>query len=628
MANKPIIGLLGGGQLGRMLQETAGSLGIEIVVLDEANCPVRQISKNSKHVTGSFNDPEKIRELAIKCDILTVEIEHVNTDVLEEIATKGVVIRPGEVKKVPIHPSWETLRLVQDKYLQKEHFAKAGIAIAPQVAIDSGLSVTSALWEAAQSLGFPFMLKARKGSYDGRGNFKVRCVEDFTNATDFMGKLQLYAEKWVAFQKELAVVVVRTEDTEGKLRDLHTYPAVETVHEDSICTKVFFPPRQVPTEICEKAGMAAADVIRTLKGRGVFAVEMFLMNDGQSIIEKTYISCAYTLAGSVVVNEVAPRPHNSGHLFIEAVPYMSQFKAHLYSILDILPCSFKPQPRVSAAIMLNILGGAFKDSHVGLIYLANTLYDDSMDIFLHMYGKSYKPGRKIGHITATAYAPSTDLEKLTAPLDKEVDRIGQGRLDAAPAQLRSSNTLTTHQPSSAPSTSSRDTENPLVVITMGSDSDLPVLKGAFEVLERFHVPYDFTITSAHRTPHRMVELGRSAASRGICVLIAAAGGAAHLAGMLASETTVPVIGVPIKATHLDGHDSLLSMVQMPRGCPVATVGINNSTNAALLTIKILGSSDQSYRQAMAEYMKGMSDEVEAKAARLWDVGWKGYLEEK
>jgi phosphoribosylaminoimidazole carboxylase len=95
--------------------------------------------------------------------------------------------------------------------------------------------------------------------------------------------------------------------------------------------------------------------------------------------------------------------------------------------------------------------------------------------------------------------------------------------------------------------------------------------------------------------------------------------------MLASETTVPVIGVPVKATHLDGQDSLLSIVQMPRGCPVATVGINNSTNAALLAVRILGTSDVAYRRAMAEYMHEMSQEVQAKAARLEDIGWKAYL---
>lgn len=306
---------------------------------------------------------------------------------------------------------------------------------------------------------------------------------------------------------------------------------------------------------------------------------------------------------------------------------MSQFKAQLCAILDILPRSLKLQPRVSSAIMLNILGGAREDSHEALVDLSASLYDDQMDIFLHQYGKTSKPGRKIGHITATAYTPDTDLEQLVAPLVKEVDSIRQGRLDAASAQLRPSDAPAAGiSPSSSSSSSSREPSAPLVVVTMGSDSDLPVLKGAFEILERFCVPYDFTITSAHRTPHRMVELGQSAARRGVRVLIAAAGGAAHLPGMLASETTVPVIGVPVKATHLDGHDSLLSIVQMPRGCPVATVGINNSTNAALLAVKILGSTDPAYRDAMAAYMKGMSQEVEAKAVKLQEIGWKAYLE--
>ena len=328
------------------------------------------------------------------------------------------------------------------------------------------------------------------------------------------------------------------------------------------------------------------------------------------------------------MNEVAPRPHNSGLWTIEAVPYMSQFKAQIFSILDIFPSCIKLQPRVSAAIMLNILGGVCEESHDTLVTLTDKLYDDNMDVFLHLYGKSHKPGRKIGHITATSYGPNINLEQLAAPLIKEVDRIRQDRLDAASAQLRPSAAPVAFQSLYMSSISSRNTDNPLVVVTMGSDSDLPVLKAAFEILERFGVPYDFTITSAHRTPHRMVELGKSAAARGIRVMIAAAGGAAHLPGMLASETTVPVIGVPIKATHLDGQDSLLSIVQMPRGCPVATVGINNSTNAALLAVKILGSSDQGYRQAMADYMRDMREEVESKAVRLQEIGWKQYLEKK
>ncbi|KAF3925363.1 hypothetical protein ABW20_dc0110041 [Dactylellina cionopaga] len=590
-----------------MLQEQAALLGIELVVLDEENCPVRQINQNSKHVTGSFRDANKIRELAKRCDVLTVEIEHINTEVLEEIATVGVEVG-GQMKKVPVHPSWETLRLIQDKYLQKEHFRKEGIPVAPQMMIDVGEAMLGSLQEAGKIYGFPFMLKSRKESYDGRGNFKINSAQDFEAAVDSMGNFSLYAEKFQPFQKELAVMVIRTENSEGELRNIYAYPAVETIHEDSVCTKVFYPPRQVPTDACEAARQLASSVVGTLKGRGVFAVEMFLHQDN-----------------TLVVNEVAPRPHNSGHYTIEAVPYMSQYKAQLCSILDIIPSAIKLQPRVSSAIMVNILGGAQESSHQSLVNLTHSLYHDSMDIFLHLYGKSSKPGRKIGHITAASYSADADLEQLAAPLIKEADNIRQERINMKSVQLRPAAAVGSTKPPPTSSISSRDVKKPLVVVTMGSDSDLHVLRGAFEILEHFRVPYDFTITSAHRTPHTMSELAKSAAGRGIRVLIAAAGGAAALPGMLASETTVPVIGVPVKATHLDGQDSLLSIVQMPRGCPVATVGINNSTNAAMLAVRILGTSDEGYRQAMADYMQKMGEEVEGKAARLQEIGWKAYL---
>ncbi|KAK6523305.1 phosphoribosylaminoimidazole carboxylase ade2 [Orbilia ellipsospora] len=607
MSRTPVIGILGGGQLGRMLQEQAALLGIELVVLDETNCPVRQINQNEKHVAGSFRDPEKIRELARRCDVLTVEIEHINTDVLEEIATTGVEIG-GKMKKVPVHPSWETLRLIQDKYLQKEHFQRAGIPVAPQMVVNAGESMSNSLQEASNAFGLPFMLKARKESYDGRGNFKITSPEDFETAVNTMGKFSLYAEKFLPFRKELAVMVIRTESEEGETKSLYAYPTVETIHEDSVCTKVFYPPRHVSNEICEAAKDVASNVVRTLKGRGVFAVEMFLLENDE-----------------LVVNEVAPRPHNSGHFTIESVPSMSQYKAQLYSILDIIPSSIKLQPRVSSAMMINILGGAQEDSHHSLVDLTYSIYRDSMDIFLHLYGKSSKPGRKIGHITVTSHAPDSNLEELAAPLIKEADRIRQDRIEMKSTQLRPNTIESPSQFPRATSTSSRDPKSPLVVVTMGSDSDLPVLKGAFEILEHFRVPYDFTITSAHRTPQRMSELAKSAAGRGIKVLIAAAGGAAALPGMLASETTVPVIGVPVKATHLDGYDSLLSIVQMPRGCPVATVGINNSTNAAILAVRILGTHDLLYRQALADYIEQMGEEVEAKATKLQDIGWKAYL---
>lgn len=156
---------------------------------------------------------------------------------------------------------------------------------------------------------------------------------------------------------------------------------------------------------------------------------------------------------------------------------------------------------------------------------------------------------------------------------------------------------------------------PLVGIIMGSDSDLKVMGDAARVLEEFAVPFELTIVSAHRTPQRMVEYARSAAARGLAVVIAGAGGAAHLPGMVAALTPLPVIGVPVSATLLNGNDALLSIVQMPAGVPVATVAINNATNAALLAVQILGTRDARLREAMSRYKDGLEQKVLDAAAR-------------
>ncbi|PHH92195.1 hypothetical protein CDD83_8484 [Cordyceps sp. RAO-2017] len=614
MGKTPVIGLLGGGQLGRMLCEAAGPLGYEVAVLDDDGCPAKQVNASGRHVAGSFKDAAKVRQLAARCDVLTVEIEHVDTNVLEEIATRGVPdAGSGAIRRVPVHPCWRTLRLVQDKFLQKEHFQAHGIPVAPQLALGGGADdelLADSLRAAYEAFGFPFVVKARKGSYDGRGNFKVGGPDDFEPAIRALGRLPLYAEKWVPFVMELAVMCIRTEDDGGRCTGVYAYPAVETVHEDDVCKMVLMPPRGGDSAVGLRAQNLAEKVVKSLWGRGVFAVEMFLLQDG-----------------SLLVNEVAPRPHNSGHYTIEAVPYMSQYKAQLHAILDMVPSSLKLTPRVSRAAMLNILGGAAADSHDRLVRLAETEYVDGADIYLHLYGKASKPGRKIGHITFTAPSADVDLVETMAPFVNLVDAMRRQRLDSAAQPMRPAPAAAAAG-ETAGRTSARDAKSPLVVVTMGSDSDLPVLSAGLDVLERFGVPYDCTITSAHRTPARMAELARAAAARGVKVLIAAAGGAAHLPGMLASETTVPVIGVPVKATHLDGNDSLLSIVQMPRGIPVATVGINNSTNAALLAVRILGSHYSEYRDRMDRYMEGLRVEVEDKAARLEHVGYQAYLAEK
>ena len=166
----------------------------------------------------------------------------------------------------------------------------------------------------------------------------------------------------------------------------------------------------------------------------------------------------------------------------------------------------------------------------------------------------------------------------------------------------------------------------LVGIIMGSDSDLPVFAEAAQVLEEFGVSYDITVGSAHRAPERVQEYSRGAIERGIKVLIAGAGGAAHLAGVVAAHTTLPVIGLPVKAKSLAGLDSLLSTVNMPPGIPVATVGINAGKNAGLLAIQILATFDKSLAGKLSAYKVKMSTEVEAKGEKLSEIGYKKYLE--
>ena len=162
---------------------------------------------------------------------------------------------------------------------------------------------------------------------------------------------------------------------------------------------------------------------------------------------------------------------------------------------------------------------------------------------------------------------------------------------------------------------------------MGSDSDLPTMQAAVAVLERFGVACEVRVLSAHRTPLEMVAFAQQAAGRGLKVIIAGAGGAAHLPGMVAALTTLPVIGVPVQTRALSGVDSLHSIVQMPAGIPVATVAIGNGTNAGLLAVQILATADGDLAAALVAYRRELHDQVVAKDGRLVELGSKAYLEQ-
>lgn len=160
-------------------------------------------------------------------------------------------------------------------------------------------------------------------------------------------------------------------------------------------------------------------------------------------------------------------------------------------------------------------------------------------------------------------------------------------------------------------------KQPLVGIIMGSDSDLKVMQAAADVLKQFNIPYELDIVSAHRTPMKMTKYATTAIQRGLKVIIAGAGGAAHLPGMIASLTTIPVIGVPIKSSNsIDGWDSVLSILQMPNGVPVATVALNAAKNAGILAAEILGISDKNLAKKLMDFKNQMKEEVEKKAEKL------------
>ena len=265
------VGILGGGQLGRMLTEAANRMNIKTITLDAAGSPAKQISAHNEHVTGSFRDAHDIRRLAVRCDVITAEIEHVNVDALKEVVAEGKVVQP--------YP--ETFEVIQDKYLQKERIAQAGVPVARSVIVEEPCGEND-VRKAVEKVGYPAMLKARREAYDGRGNRVIRNQEDTMLAARELGSKGLYVEEWVHFQMELAVMVVKTEaGTEGAW-DSYTvaYPVVETVHEDSICKLVYAPARNVPEEKLLEAQDMARAAVSIFPGTGIFGVEMFLLENG------------------------------------------------------------------------------------------------------------------------------------------------------------------------------------------------------------------------------------------------------------------------------------------------------------------------------------------------------------
>ena len=337
------VGILGGGQLARMTVEAANRLNFKVAIAEnQEDSPAGRIS--TFEIVGKWDDPAVLESLVQNCDVITLENEFVDSQVLQWLEARGL----------PVYPSALTLRLVQDKALQKQTLRGSGLPVPAFAAIETAADIE----KFAGEYGWPLILKARRNGYDGKGNWKLDSAADIEIGMEKLGREGLMVEAFVDYRKELAVMVARRPGGETAL-----YPVA---------------PAEIAPSATEKAAEIARRAIEAIQGVGVFGVEMFLTGDGE-----------------VLINELAPRPHNSGHYTIEACP-SSQFDNLLRAILDLPLGSTR---LIAPAAMVNLLGENSRPG--GPDGLPEALAVPGVNV--HLYGKAAaRPGRKMGHVTALA----------------------------------------------------------------------------------------------------------------------------------------------------------------------------------------------------------------------------------
>jgi len=379
---KKRLGIIGGGQLGMMITEAAQNLNdeiSEITVLDPTeNCPAAQAG--AKQIIGDFKDKDAIVKLAEQSDIITYEIESGNTDVLSKL-------------KAVIEPSPSTLSIIQDKLSQKKFLSKNGLPVSQFYEIVS----LDDLHEKINELSLPVLLKARRDAYDGRGNFKITSPDEVEKAYRHFDGKSLMVEKFVNFKMEVSVIAIR--NTKGEIA---TYPMVENIHEDNIL-KITIAPARVSDDVIRNAGEIAKKTMQVLNGAGVFGIEMFIDQNNK-----------------ILINEIAPRVHNSGHHTLQSCK-TSQFEQHLRAILGL---DLGSTDLVHKTVMYNILG---PDGFEGK-YKPVQLEKDG--VYLKMYGKYVsKPQRKLGHFNVVDMNDSKNTSELLGIADEVKNIVSIVSLD-------------------------------------------------------------------------------------------------------------------------------------------------------------------------------------------------------
>ncbi|RQG97261.1 5-(carboxyamino)imidazole ribonucleotide synthase [Natrarchaeobius chitinivorans] len=364
----PTVGVVGGGQLGRMLAEAASPLGVDLIVLDPTpDCPAATVARDQ--IVADFDDEDGIRELADRSDVLTFEIELADQTVLERVEAET---------GTPVHPKPATLETIHDKLVQKRELADAGVPVPPFRGVENADDIRDAI----DDYGAPVMLKARTGGYDGRGNVPVESKDDADAALESVAGPAM-VESFVEFEREVSVIAVNGVD------DVATFPLGENVHVDEILRETVVPARS--SEAVERRALAVAeDVLSVMDGRGVYGIELFETTDGD-----------------VLLNEIAPRPHNSGHWTIEGAQ-SSQFEQHVRAVLGWPLGSTELR---SPTALANLLADVEESRDAQLRNVDRVL--ETPGAHLHWYGKrEARPGRKMGHVTVSGRDENTAVDEL------------------------------------------------------------------------------------------------------------------------------------------------------------------------------------------------------------------------
>ncbi|GAA2059579.1 5-(carboxyamino)imidazole ribonucleotide synthase [Streptomyces albiaxialis] len=351
--------MVGGGQLARMTHEAGIPLGIKFKLLsDTPQDSAAQVVGDV--VVGDYRDIHTLRAFAQGCDVITFDHEHVPTELLQVLEADGIPVRPGP----------DALVHAQDKGVMRARLDALGIPSPRHRLVKDAADVAAFAAEGADGGdGFPVVLKTVRGGYDGKGVWVVRGPGDEAASEPFRAGVPVLAEEKVDFARELAANVVRSPHGQAV-----AYPVVESIQVDGVCDTVIAPAPELPEDEAVRAQELALTIARELGVVGHLAVELFETRDGR-----------------ILVNELAMRPHNSGH-WTQDGAVTSQFANHVRAVLD-LPLG-DPRPRARWTVMANVLGGDYPDMYGA--YLHCMARDPQLKI--HMYGKDVKPGRKVGHV--------------------------------------------------------------------------------------------------------------------------------------------------------------------------------------------------------------------------------------